>query len=507
MAEVIQTVDKTPVAAPGSTGLGTQLPGQAATVDGMAAATGGVGPGELMEVDIDAELAKFESDDTPLCSLMLAAKKVDVNSPRVQHYQMDEEVSTVTTTAAVAKGTAASFVLSLSEEDKSYVQTYSTLRVRGVNGYTEDGSKEDAGSDLQLYVTGRDASDNPIVRCVNGPRQSPTNEYCQTPAIPKGTKIDILATALHETQKVVPPDTFVPVPILVTLQKRGMTRVVSDYFDSQKKRIPFTNALLAEYAIRKFKHATNRSLWIGRGGKMPVKDDKTGTQMVYFMTGIRWSFKREMEHTGKWEYEDFVGLGKLFYTGADVPKGAICLCGKNFLENIQCIDFSKHPEVQIKVETNTLGWSITRFHTVFGDFDFKHDPTLDRIGYSNSAAILGIDRLVHYVRSAEHTDTENVEEHEAKRETLIVWDALALKGACHIFINGEGTPKAVGATSYTVWKTNQAPTGADLVDGKVYYLLVDCPGINAKAHKGETWIYKSAGGTGSWEKYEGELDL
>jgi len=45
MAEVIQTVDKTPVAAPGSTGLGPQLPGQATTVDGMAGATGGGGAG------------------------------------------------------------------------------------------------------------------------------------------------------------------------------------------------------------------------------------------------------------------------------------------------------------------------------------------------------------------------------------------------------------------------------------------------------------------------------
>ena len=102
MAEQIQTVDTQPKAAPGSAGLGTQLPGQATTVDGIAAAGGGVAPGELMEVDIDADLAKFESDDTPLCTLMLNAKKVNVTSPIVQHYQMDEEISSVTTTDAFA---------------------------------------------------------------------------------------------------------------------------------------------------------------------------------------------------------------------------------------------------------------------------------------------------------------------------------------------------------------------------------------------------------------------
>lgn len=508
MAEQIQTVETTPAATPGSAGLETQLPGQGTTVDGIAAAKGGIAPGQFIETDIDEELFKFESDDTPLCGLMLKAKSVPVSSPIVEHYQIDEEISTVTTIDKVDKGTGASFVLKLSEEDKAFVQLYGTLRVRGVNGYTVDGSKETPGTDLQLYVTGTDASENPIVRCVNGPRQSPKNEYCQTPAIPKGTKIDILSNAMHETQKVVPPDTFIPVPTLVYLQKRGLTRIVSDYFDSQKKRIPFSQALIAELAIRKFKHSANRTLWVGQAGKMPVKDKKTGTQMVYFSGGIRWAIKREIEHTGKWEYEDFVGLGKLFYTGADVPEGAICLCGKNFLENIQCIDFSKHPEVKITVETNKLGWKVTNFHTVFGDFEFKHDPTLDRIGYSNSAAILGYGRLVHYVRTNEHSDTEDVEEREAKRETLIAWDALALKGGCHIFINGEGTPKAAGATSYGIWKSDKAPTGSDLVDGKVYYLIVDCPGIDKNAHKGETWLYTAgSGGTGSWSKYEGALDL
>lgn len=103
MAEQIQTVDTQPKAAPGSAGLETQLPGQATTVDSIAAASGGVAPGELMEVDVDAELAKFESDDTPLCSLMLNAKRVKVSSPVVQHYQMDEEISSVTTTDAVAR--------------------------------------------------------------------------------------------------------------------------------------------------------------------------------------------------------------------------------------------------------------------------------------------------------------------------------------------------------------------------------------------------------------------
>jgi hypothetical protein len=509
MSEEVNTATVTPTTTPGSAGKGTQQPGQATTVDGVAAATGGIGAGNLMEVDIDDELFKFESDDTPLMGLMLKSKNVPVKSPIVQHYMIDEEVSSFTTNAEVAVNTGNnSFILPMEANQKNLVQTYATLHVRNVDGYTMDGSAKTPGEDLELYVTGRDqASGNPIVRAVNGPRTTKTDEYCTVPAIPAGSVCDICVNALHETQKVVPPDSFNPVPEEVVLQKRGFTQIMSDYFSSQKKRIPFDEAVKAERAIRKFKRATNRTLWIGRRGKMPVQDEKTGYQTVYFTEGVRWQIKRELMHSGAWTYEEFIALSKMFFTGEDVPDQAICLCGKNFLENIQCIDFSKHPEVKITVDTNNLGWKITNFHTVFGDFDFKHEATLDKIGYSNSAAILGANRLVHYTRTSEHSDSEKVEEHEATRETTIEWDALALKGSCHIFINCEGKAKAENATGYELWSKTDAPAGNDLKDGTIYLLVVDCPGISADAKKGELWLYKVEDAKGVWTKYTGDIDL
>ena len=121
MAEQIQTVETQPQAAPGSAGLETQLPGQTTTVDGMAAAKGGIAPGQFIETDIDEELFKFESDDTPLCGLMLKAKSVPVSSPIVEHYQIDEEISTVTTIDKVQVQ-----VLSLSFQKKTRLLFNST---------------------------------------------------------------------------------------------------------------------------------------------------------------------------------------------------------------------------------------------------------------------------------------------------------------------------------------------------------------------------------------------
>lgn len=491
--------------APGATGMNTQVPGQPTTVSGVAEATGGVGAGNFVEVDIDQDLLQFEKDETPLMNLMLNAKVVNVDSPEVDHYMIDSERESVTTSAALGSvSTTATAILPLSAEEQNIPRAYDTLSLLGPKSYAPDGRTETPGKPLQLMVVGHDdASGNPIVRAVNGPKTNPSDEYCKVPAIPAGTSCKLLANALYETQKEVDPNVIVPVPTRLYLQKRGMNSVVSDYFDSQKKRIPFAQALIAEAQIRNFKVRGNRTLWNGIGGKFRVNVPKLGMQYIYFGTGVRWQFKRELQHTGKWTYEEFIALMKMYYTGEDVPKSALGLAGKNFLENIQCIDFSDHPEVKIDVTTSNLGWEVTRIHTVFGDVMFKREPTLDSLGYSNSCAIIAEDRLVHYKRTIEHSFSDRIEGEEATRTGELVWDTLGLKGVCHIWIDGEGEGVSAGATGFSMWSKATAPTGADLITDMVYYLLVDCPGINSKALAGKMWQYKGA--EKGWIEYKGTV--
>lgn len=500
--ETVQTGSGNPTLSQGSLGLETQMPGHAATVSNLANATGGIGAGHLVEPDLDAELFKFKSDDTPLMNLMLKAKKVKVSSPEVEHYMIDEPRSSVLTTEAVAESTAQQAVLPLAAEDQNIPRPYGTLLAKGVDGYMPDGQTLTPGKDLMLFVTGHDSTTgNPIVRAVNGKKASPADEYCQMPAIPAGTTMVILSNALYETQKEVDPDLIVPQPTLVYLQKRGMNQVVSDYFDAQRKHIPFTKAILAEQAITNFKVRGNRTLWAGRKSKFKVSVPKMGLQMVYTTEGVRWQFKRELQHTGKWTVEKIIALAKMFYTGEDVPKTSLLLAGKNFLENIQCIDYTKHPEIQITSKTNPIGWTVTNFHTVFGDIEIKHDPTLDRLGWSNSGALIAHDRLVHYQYSAEHSFNDRVEGEEATRTGILVWDALALKGSAHIWIDGDGDNSSNGATSYVMWDSEEAPADTDLVEGQVYYLLQSCPGISSGAASGEMWQYKD----GKWVEFKGDV--
>lgn len=502
--ETVNVGGQNPTPTPGSAGVQSQVGGAATTVSNVAGATGGINAGNLIESDLDKNLFKFKSDDTPLMQLMLTAKKVKVTSPIVEHYMIDEPRSSVTTTTAVDKATTQQFVLPLPSNDAAIPRPYGTLLVDGVDGYTEDGQTLTPGKPLMLFVVGHDTlTGNPIVRAVNGPKATKADEYCTTPAIPAGTTCIILANALYETQKEVDPDLIVPQPTQVYLQKRGMNQIVSDYYEAQKKKIPFGKAIIAEAAITNFKVRGNRTLYAGRKGKMKVTTDKVGVQDIYFSEGVRYQVKKELQHLGKWTVEQVIALAKMVFTGEDVPKSVVCLAGKNFLENIQCIDYSKHPEIQISTKTNPVGWVVTNFHTVFGDLEFKHDPTLDRLKWSNSAFIVAPDRLVHYQYSAEHTSRDRVDGEEATRESMLVWDALALKGSCHVWINGESTTINgninTDATHFHLYEGETAP--ANPADGCVFYLITDCLGISTEAVSGTLWQYKN----GKWSEYIGDV--
>lgn len=475
------------------------VPGQPATVTALANATGGLDAGNFVEPDIDRQLFSFNSDDTPLMNLMLRAKRVKVNSPEVDHFMIDEPKSTLTVTTEISGGQSQA-ILYVRPGEENLARQYTTLLVKGVDGYDRDGKNTTPGKSLMVFVVGHDAaSGSPIVRAVNGRKSSADDDVSLMPGIPAGTKLVLLANSLYETQKEVDPDLIVPQPTRVYLQKRGMNQVVSDYFESQRKRTPFSKAIVAEQAIANFKVRGNRTLWAGRAGKFQINVPNLGMQTVYSTEGLRWQFKRELQHTGRWTVEKIIALAKMFFTGEDVPKTALLLAGKDLLEQIQCVDFSRHPEIQITTKVNSIGWTVTNFHTVFGDIEIKREPTLDRLGWSHSGALIGEDRLVHYVYSAEHSFQDRMEGHEASRSGILIWDALALKGSCHIWIDGEGEAGKEGNECLQLWDSAEAPSATE---GIVYYLVADCPAISASAKSGSMWTYD-----GAWKEYAGEISF
>lgn len=466
----------TPSKGSGTAGLETQMGGAPSTVSGIQNASGGMG--ELVLPEIDKKIFMFERDQNALMQLMLMAKRVNVKSMEVKHYAIDQGTPIVTV-ASVSGNT-----VTLVNADKGKIRAYDTLMVKGVKGYdyvTGTGNVMNRRP-LQLFV--KSVNNDDSITCVasNGVKQAATDQYGSLPTgtspsasntnvLVAGTKLVRMGNAMYETQKWVDPNTIIPVPDDLYLQKRGMTSIVSKYLSDQNMEIPYDEAVKAEAQLREFKAAGNRTLLVSQQSKMLVRSSMGDDQWDYITNGVRWQVKREVKHHGDWTFEDVIALIKLYYGGADKPKSGIWLVGENLGMALQLIDWTKHPEVKMEPYKNeTLGWKVTKFTCIFGEIQIKLEETLNDCGYQNSGIIIGEDRLVHYVRRGESNYTEDVIGEEATRNGVLVSDALGLKGNCHIWVDGDDDDDdtAPYADEFRLWSSSTAPTSDDLVDGVIY---------------------------------------
>lgn len=436
MADVTVVDPGTPKAQPGQTGAETQVPGAATTVSNVREAGG-----DLIQPEIDEDIVKIASDESVIDTIKRRCKRqVQVKSFIVDHYRIDEQRSKCTTNAQYDKvDTTKQAELKVTAEDGAIFNEYYTILAKGVNGYTEDGQTETPGIDLMLYVVGKNSSGIPIVRAVNGPKKNKTDAYPYLPAIPSGTELILLSSAAYETQKYIAPNTVVPVPEEMYLQKQLCNSIVSDYFEAQRKRVPFGEATIAEAILRQFRLQSCRTAWVGQKGHIKVKamDPSMGEQDVFMSMGIRWQMKRSYELSGKITLNDLIDLAMVKFTGYDCSKTALWLVGKQLLADIQKIDLTLHKDISM-ADSEVFGIKCTKIKTVFGDINLVHDPTLDRLGYEKSGALIDEKDLVRYWMKNEEKDSEEVTGEEAKRDIVMTIDCLCLKGYSHIWVNGEG---------------------------------------------------------------------
>lgn len=506
-------VDVKPTMGTGTAGLETHVGGMPTTVSGVQNASGGMG--ELVLPEVDQRIFMFERGNYALMELMLMAKRVNVKSMEVKHYAIDQGTPIVTV-AGISGNT-----ITLVNSDKGKVRAYDTLMVKGVKGYEfKSGSNVISRRPLQLFVKSVNSDDTITCVATNGVKQAATDQYGSIPTssspvasntnvIVEGTKLVRMANAMYETQKWVDPNTVIPVPDELYLQKRGMTSIVSKYLADQKMEIPYDEAVKAEAQLREFKAAGNRTLLISQQSKMLVRSSMGDDQWDYTTNGVRWQVKREVKHKGPWTYEDVITLIKTYYNGADKPKSGIWLVGANLAQSLQLIDWQNHSEVTMEPYSNeTLGWKVTRLTCIFGELQIKMEETLNDCGYQNSGIIIGEDRLVHYVRRGESNYTEDVLGEEATRNGVLVSDALGLKGSCHIWVDGDDDDDdtAPGAEVFRLWTSTTAPSGTDLEDGVIYvfaYGLTLGSGASAiTVESGEAYKYTTANG---WKKFYGPI--
>ncbi len=462
---------------------------------------------DLIDADVDDQITSIASDESIIDTIKRKIRRqVRVTSFEVDHYLIDDKRSKAYTneTYTGIKATRAEIPFSTTGERKIF-QEYYTAICKGVNGYDPTGQIELPGVDLMLFFVGKNSTtEAPIAMAVNGPKVNASDDYCVVPTIPAGTEIILLSSAAYETQKFIAPSTIVPVPERMYLQKQLCNSIVSDYFAAQKKRIQFNESQIAEAVLRQFRLESCRTAWVGQPGKFKVQamDNAMGYQWDYFSKGIRWQFKRQYDLSSKITFADLVNLSMVKFTGFNCTKKAIWLLGKQLLNDIQKIDLTLHKNISVTGD-KVFGIECTKIHTVFGDIDLIHDPTLDALGYAHCGGLIDENGLVRYYMKNEDAKTENVDGEEAKREVVMTIDCLCLKGYSHIWVNGAAEESDIPGASRV---TSAATLPADPNLNDVVILSAD---VNHTVN-GTSKLWFSAGtvvtfnGT-TWVEYTGEI--
>ena len=483
-------------------GLPTQGIGDATTVSNASE----LSP-NLIDAEVDEQIVSIASDESVIDTIKRKVRRqVRVTSFEVDHYLIDDKRSKAYTNEVYngMNATRAEIPFATTGERKIF-QEYFTAICKGVNGYDSTGQIEMPGVDLMLFFVGKNSTtEAPIAMAVNGPKQNATDDYCVVPTIPAGTEVILLSSAAYETQKFIAPSTIVPVPERMYLQKQLCNSIVSDYFIAQKKRTNFNKAQIAEAILRQFRLESCRTAWVGQPGKFKVQamDASMGYQWDYFSKGIRWQFKRQYDLASKITFADLINLSMVKFTGFNCTKKAIWLLGKQLLNDIQKIDLTLHKNISV-TSGNTFGIECTRIHTVFGDIDLVHDPTLDALGYSNCGGLIDANGLVRYYMKNEDAKTENVEGEEASRQVVMTIDCLCLKGYSHIWVNGSAGESDIPGTSRVVSSATlpESPNTNDVV-----VLTADV----TRVVNGEQKLWFSAGcvvtyNGSTWVEYTGEI--
>jgi hypothetical protein len=304
---------------------------------------------------------------------------------------------------------------------------------------------------------------------------------------------------------VVAPENYQPKPKVVYLQKKIVNVVITDEFKKVIKEVPLMEQDIREDALYKFRRKSAKSLWISAKSKRSVAQGAgMGNELVYTSEGILRQVDRMYGIGNAITYEDLIGICKMQFTTNSVSNEANAYCGKNFMEKLLNIDFTKHKDVQFTAAT-VLGIDIKAFKCSFGTINFKYDPTLDDIGFEDYAVILDIKNAVRYVKENqknESVDLKNagMDAREATRDVTIEIDAVALRGYNSILVapsgelyNGKWTPNI----DITVTTAAALPT-ENLTEGMIVYLTAASGTFAA----GTLVQYKG----GSWKEFSGVID-
>ena len=456
--------------------------------------------GGLAEDEWDKEVAHYQEKKFPLDTMIrLRAKQRKVTGYEISHMRDGSSVIDATyvgTNGADFAGGATLVLNSSNINGKlNMFPAFETIYVEGVAGYAEGSATEEEGT-LVLFVTENNGTQATCI-ALNGKSAGEDGETT-IPTIPAGTKLSACGNACYESQLVVSPSNFQPRPVTRFLQKHIFNYVLTGEFKKILKKSPHSEQDIREKALYDFRRKRERNSLIGVQRKRLMDVPNMGQQYVYYSGGVLSQLINKYG-VDVWNYSTLISICKMQFTDFSENTEADFFCGKNLLEKIQNIDFTKHKDIEYKGET-VAGIDIVAFKCVFGKLNFIHCPQMDDLGLADYGFIVDLKNAVRYVKEAGKEDTKSMDDgsenaQDAERTRHIEIDAICLKGFNSMFVGPtSGIDKVTHTQSATkVVTVDAAPVNP--TEGMVIYMTAD----DVENGLESDCIYKWSGS--KWEAY------
>ena len=387
---------------------------------------------------------------------------------------------------------------------------YSTVAVRGVEGYKKDESgSEISDGEMILYVLDHKDT-NDYVKCyvMNPPFNTTGSPTSVTFAA--NTEMYVMATACAESQMHVAPETWLPEGFDQYLQKKIETVVITDYFDEQTKKVSHKTQQVLDSAAYNFKRKCARSHWNGTMGAKDVIVPETGRERVYMENGLLRQVNMLYTHGTDLTDDDLLAITTLMFTDNAMSEDATVFCGKKAMKRfIRLVNSADKYKDVGKVGVNEYGIRVRNYSDNFGTLEFVWDRTLDDLGYEEYMVVLDLKNATRYYMKNEYKTTRDMsktgEAREAKEHNLCRIDCVALNGFNSILVCPSYlalSAKNTGGIQAEFHSVSALPAGSALTPtAKTYRYYLTADDKDAGFYKGDVveWSTDFDG----WVNYEG----
>lgn len=473
------------------------VPGMGIDQQGHAATGSTVEQAELDDDRIDTYIMKYQAHKYALdTDFRKLARRVGVQTKHPKHPVIGEAILEAKVKTNMTNSDHDHEVeLKVYANDAKIFQESTTIRVFGMTGYDAEGNSN--GKPLMLYVTSN-VSGTVKVIAINGPIDSTSHET-YVPNINAGTKLRAMASALSESEVEVAPDNFLPQWRQAYLQKKVCAITKTQFYEKMKKEAAFGGQMVKDAILDTFRRKCTSTLLIGQPGVITKNSEKYGEEYCYFQEGIVTQLQNTYEFTGRPTIEDLIAITRIAFTKYSKSNIAQVYCGSQFLESLEVIDFSSHPEMKIETKRDELNVVIKSLTSNFGTLDFKLEFSMDENGMSNNAILLPMNEAIHYEYentsiSIDHSKGEGGEVRQASTDYVINDDCLMLTGLNSIFIGADVSAAGTmsGDNQKQIISVSELPS-SDQSTTAIYYLTED-----DGTHRIGTYKYVNS----AWEVYQ-----